>query len=138
MPLKTKVSYPKIDMAKSEEEIHQFMVAAVTDAAKTWVIHTTDVVPVLTGASKATFLKLASKARVALSISPKTKDRIPLGIESSQGELIFEKGKLYSFLWSSDLYYIHIVDGRVNFIDAGNAAIEALNPILPSPIIVSR
>src|SRR5688572_12974693 len=109
MPLRANINYPRIDLKRSGDAIHQKMIEKVTEACKTWVISTTDVVPVLTGASKASFLKLAFHAQVVLSINPVVASRIPLGIDTSVGELIIERGKVYGFHWESDLEYIHVV-----------------------------
>lgn len=137
MPLKAVVKYPRVDIKRSVEELHAVMVDAAVDAAQTWVIATTDVVPVWSGASKASFLKLCALIRTPIIISPIVKSRIPLGVQSSTGELIVEKGKSYGFSWSSDLVYIHIVDQRSGFLDAGSAALLGIsNPQLPQPKIM--
>lgn len=136
MPLKATVKYPRIDIKRSVEEIHGVMVDAVIEAAKTFVIHSTDLVPVYSGASKASFLRLAALTRTQLIINPVAPSRIPLGVATSTGELLVEKGKSYGFEWSSDLVYIHIVDQRYGFIDAGvNALANFQPPVLPSPVI---
>jgi hypothetical protein len=136
MTLKAKVRYPRIDIERSEASIHETMVAAITDAARSFVVHATPSVPVLTGASKASFLKLASLVQVSLTISPRVESRIPLGIATSTGVLTSDKDKgIYGFEWSSELPYIHIVDARTGFVDAGIAGLESKNPILPQPTI---
>lgn len=137
MPLKAKVRFPKISIAKTQARIHEAMVQAVTDACKTWVIATTDAVPVLTGASKASFLRLAFAARVTLTINPRVTSRIPLGIATSTGQLIVQKGSRYGFEWTSGLDYIHIVDRYDGFLDAGDAALAAFTQqvVLPAPTI---
>jgi hypothetical protein len=134
--LKAKVRYPRIDIQRSEASIHETMVAAITDAARTFVVHATPAVPVLTGASKASFLKLASLVSIQLTITPRTVSRVPLGIATSTGVLSITKGESYGFEWSSELPYIQIVDARTGFVDAGVAALASKNPVLPQPVIV--
>lgn len=137
MPLKVKVRYPKIDRGKTSDLVHETLTKAAIDAAKTFVFTATTIVPVWSGASKASFLKLASQVAVGLAISPRADapNRIPLGIETSTGYLILSRGRSYSFVWSSDLDYIHIVEGNHGMVEAGLAAVEAMSVELPQPVI---
>lgn len=138
MPLFADVHYPRIDLDATRAEIHRRMGELAVEAAKKFVIASTDVIPVLTGGSKASFLKLAFQAKVSLAINPIRKSRIGLGVESSRGEVFVEPGDKYGFSWSSDLYYIHHVDRQFSFVDAGLSAIQNTNrPELPPPVIVS-
>ena len=135
MPLRAEIRYPRIDIDRSVDEIHRVMSELVVEACKTWVISTTDFVPVLTGASKASFLKLAFHARTTLSITPRIKSRIPLGIETSEGEIFAEKGISYGWRWSSGLDYIQIVDRHNAFLAAGERSLQHVSPVLPQPVI---
>ena len=136
MGLKAKVRYPKIDRGKTTDALHETLSQAAIDAAKTFVITASEGWPVWSGASKASFLKLASQVSVGLSISPRADapNRIPLGIETSTGYLIISRGRSYSFVWSSDLDYIHIVEGDHGLIEAGLAAVQEMSVDLPQPI----
>lgn len=130
--LKAKVNIPTIDMKKTEDALHKVMSEAVLNAAKKWVLDVTSSVPVWSGASKASFLKLAFEVQVGLAIAPKVTSRIPLGIATSTGALILEKGKHYGWEWSSDLDYIHIVDQNNEFLRAGQRALKSINlPTIP-------
>jgi len=135
--LKAKVRYPKIDRGKTSDLVHDTLTTAAIDAAKTFVLAATEIVPVWSGASKASFLKLASQISVGLSITPRSDapNRIPLGIETSTGYLILSRGRSYSFVWSSDLDYIHIVEENHAFVTAGLAAVENMSVNLPQPVI---
>lgn len=137
MPLKAKVRYPKIALAKTKAAVHKAMVDRVTEACKTWVIATTDNVPVYTGASKASFLRLAFAVQVELTIRPVVTSRIPLGIATSTGHLIVDQGSRYGFEWTSGLDYINIVDDRRHFLAAGDRALAAYQSRveLPQPIV---
>lgn len=137
MPLHVVVRYPRPDIEKTTDAIHAYMSDKIIEAVKTYVFATTDVIPVWSGASKASFLKLAFFAKVQLAISPVVKSRIPLGIETSTGEVFTERGKIYGFNWASDLYYIHIVDQRVRFVERGEAKLRSIKIGLP-PIIISN
>ena len=138
MPLRVKVRYPKIDRGKTTDKVHDTLSKAAVDAAKAFVIAATDTVPVWSGASKASFLKLASEVSVGLSITPVegAPNRIPLGISTSTGFILISKGRSYSFVWTSDLDYIHIVEDHDGFIAAGLAALEGKKfAKLPQPVI---
>jgi hypothetical protein len=136
--LSVKVQYPTIDLKRTREEIHRVMSEYVIESLRTWVIATTDVVPVLTGASKASFTKLATEASYNLSITPKgKKNNISLGVESfSGGVFADESAGSYGWTWSSDLDYIHVVDRHNRFLDAGQFVVEQLPPpVFPPPSI---
>lgn len=138
MPLLAKVRYPRIDRNKTNDDIHKAMTRAVFDAARAFVLAATRQVPVWSGASKASFLKLAHQVEATLTINPKSDapNRIPLGIETSTGEIIATKGRHYAFTWASDLDYIHIVDRHNSFVDAGLAALNRKKfAKLPQPVI---
>lgn len=137
MGLRAVVKYPSIDIQRSEAEIHRVMTDGVIDAAKTWVFSTTDHVPVLTGAAKASFLKLAAQAGVALAISPRKSDpsKVAMSIAGSTGEIVVDYLRTYAFVWSSDLPYIHIVDQNNSFLFEGERALRNAAPALPQPIV---
>lgn len=137
MSLSATVRFPKPDVEQTTEDIHRYMSEVVVDAAKAFVFGSTDVVPVLTGGTKASFLKLAFQCKVALTINPRKTSRIPLGIETSTGEVFAERGQLYGFNWSSDLFYIHYVDQRFRFVERGVQAVRNIQIKLPPPSILS-
>lgn len=137
MPLHAIVRYPRPDIDRTTDEIHRVMSNLAVDAAKTFVFATTDIIPVLTGGTKASFLKLAGQVKVTLTINPRKKSRIPLGIETSTGEVFAERGLIYGFNWTSDLFYIHYVDAAVGFVERGVQAVRQIHVKLPPPIILS-
>ena len=137
MPLHAIVRYPRPDIDRTTDEIHRVMSELAVDAAKTFVFATTDIIPVWTGGTKASFLKLASLAKISLSIQPIAPSRVALGIDTSTGEVFAERGKLYGFNWTSDLYYIGYVDARFSFVERGVLAVRSITPTLPPPIILS-
>lgn len=137
MPLHAIVRYPRPDIDRTTDEIHRVMSNLAVDAAKTFVFATTDIIPVLTGGTKASFLKLAAQCKISLTIQPIRASRIPLGIDTSTGEVFAERGKLYGFNWTSDLYYIQYVDARFAFVERGVQAVRNITTKLPPPIILS-
>ena len=136
MALKVKIRYPRIDIKETTDKIHEVMVTAIFDAAQIWVLAATENVPVLTGASKASFLKLAHQAKVTLTIVPRKASRIPLGIATSGGDILISRGRSYSFVWQSALDYIQIVQRHNAFLEAGAAALRTKKLAqLPQPVI---
>ena len=134
MPLKVDFNFPVVDVDATRREIDDYMSRHIVLAAKAWVLSTTEIVPVLTGAAKASFIKLASAAETTLTVNPIAPSRIDLGIETSEGA-IEREGETYRFLWSSELAHIGIVEDRVGFLSRGQAAINALPFRLPPPEI---
>lgn len=138
MGLRASINLPRVDVARSIDALDRYMAEFSIIACRTWVIAIGDYVPVWTGGTKASFWKAAFLAGVGLSIDPvHFPDRIDLGIAESSTELIREKGKKYGFEWGSDLFYIHIVDARVDFLGVGIASLRPLIPELPPPVYQS-
>lgn len=135
MSLDVEVNLPVPDRDETRQEIHEAMTEFLLDTLAVWVTETTQPIPVLTGASRASFLKLAAEAKTAIQINPKKKSRISLGVEQSTGVVVADaRAGIYGWDWTSRLEYIHIVDSRVNFIEAGERAIEGRVPTLPEPV----
>lgn len=135
MPLKATVRYPRPNVRRTTDKIHREMSQFILDVAKSWVIDVTNHVPVWSGASRASFLKLAHRVGVSISIAPVVKSRIPLGVETSIGILIQDR-RTYGFIWESNLSYIQIVDRYNGFLNVGDDTIRRLTaPTLPQPVI---
>lgn len=132
--LSIEVNLPIPDIKQTEELYHKELTKATIDALATWVIDTTDVIPVWSGAARASFLKLATEAKVQVDIAPVAPSRIPLGIAESTGVVIAEPLTQYGWDWSSTLDHIGIVDDRVGFVDVGLNSIKDFAPELPQPI----
>lgn len=119
------------------DRIDEAMQRFTIDSLKVWLRNTTDGVPVWSGASKASFLKLAARARLSLPISPVAPtppgDRTSLGRSTSVGRVFMNKGKEYGWEWTSNLDYIHIVERNYNFVSRGLTAIQGRQPTLPPP-----
>lgn len=138
--LKADVRYPVVDIPRAKKRIGDVMTQFTFDALREWVNEVTDVIPVWSGASRASFLKLANQAQTAIEIESlivaPIGSRIPLGFETSIGVVIADargSSGLFGWDWSSALDYIGIVDDRVRFLDAGNRVIERHEPELPTP-----
>lgn len=134
------VRYPIVDIPKARQRIHEVMTAFTLDVLADWVIGATTVIPVWSGASRATFLKLANQAKIDVVIEPlivaPIGSRIPLGFAESVGVVIADargSSGLYGWDYESTLFYIGIVEQRTQFLQAGEAAIEGKRPVLPPP-----
>ncbi len=129
------VNYPKIDIPKTEAAIHKTMTKFIIDTLKVWVLESTDTIHVWSGASRASFIKLAGFAQTTIEISPVATSQIPLGIQTSIGTIISKPKEEYGWDWASDLSHIQIVDdnysGPGGFEQAGFKAIDKLQPVLP-------
>lgn len=139
--LSADVRYPVVDIPRAKRKIGKTMTDFTFDILREWVTEVTNVIPVWSGASRASFLKLANQAKVEIEIEPlivaPIGSRIPLGFATSMGVVIADargsKG-LYGWDWSSTLDYIGIVDDRVQFLKAGKRVIDRRNPPkLPQP-----
>jgi hypothetical protein len=139
--LKADVRYPVVDIPKAKQKIGETMTRFTFDVLREWVTEVTNVIPVWSGASRASFLKLANQAQVAIEIEPlivaPIGSRIPLGFETSVGVIIADargSAGLYGWDWESTLDYIGIVDSRVGFLQAGERVIDRNPPPeLPQP-----
>lgn len=129
----------RIDVEKTSKQLHETMVQFTKDTLVEWVIHTTQPIPVWSGAARASFIKLANQVQYNVDVSPivsppSVGDRTILGINESRGEIIISPLSTYGWVWQSTLDYIGIVDDHVNFIDVGQKSIENKSPKLPQPI----
>ena len=139
--VKADVRYPVVDIPRAQKKIGETMTKFTFDVLREWVTEVTDVIPVWSGASRASFLKLANQAQVAIEIEPlivaPIGSRIPLGYALSTGVVIADargSAGLYGWDWASTLDYIGIVDDRVRFIEAGERVIKRNpTPELPQP-----
>lgn len=139
--LKADVRYPVVDIPRAKKRINDTMTKFTFDVLKEWVNEVTDVIPVWSGASRASFLKLANQVQFQITIEPlivaPIGSRIPLGYQTSMGVIIADargSAGLYGWDWESTLDYIGIVDGRVGFLKAGERVIKRRKPPeLPQP-----
>lgn len=146
MGVKADVRYPIIDIKEAKRKIGKIMTDFTFDVLAEWTIETTNVIPVWSGASRASFLKLANQAKVEIEIDSlivaPIGSRVSLGYATSIGVVIADargnKG-LYGWDWASTLDYIGIVESRVQFIEAGNRVVRRRKPPkLPQPPTKSK
>ena len=128
------VNYPEVDVRKTRQAIHREMATFTKDVLKSWVLASTEPVPVLTGAAKASWIKAAEQASTRIIINPTKKSRIPLGVSESSFTFFADPGRRYGWEWSSSLEHLPIVENRVGFIDAGLRSLRGKQPELPQPV----
>lgn len=100
---------PKLDLSAYLAKLDQKLTEAVQNAAREWLHATVSEVPVWSGASVATFLKLAAAVAYPLGATPVTgaPNRVSLGQGASIGELNLDKstGK-YTFKYGTSLAHL--------------------------------
>ena len=143
---------PQIDLRKYKAFLNKELPKFLNQAAARWLNATAiAIVPVWSGASRATFLKLASAVSFQLSIgrSPTAPNRVSLGKSKSSGGIKINKSKgTYFFFYQTTLeHLVHnefnpppagfnlIKPGPYRFQEAGAAAftVFAAKAVLPSP-----
>ena len=133
---------PRLDLTAYRKKLHEHLSQQTIEAAKKWFDGAimSHPIPVWSGASRATFRKLADQVGYSLPISPVVASRIPLGEGASQGHLTLnlQKGK-YTVHYSTTLKHLvfneynnanahgfHLKNpGPYNFQVKGQAAFEA-------------
>jgi len=89
---------PTLDVAGYRKALKAHMQEALAQAIVTWLAAVLEEIPVWSGASRATFIPLASRIQFNIPITPRVIDRRGVGIASAGGELEIdeEKGR-YAF-----------------------------------------
>ena len=106
---------PAIDVAKFKSALHKTLSEALTVGTKAYLetvvpLVSTEGVPVWSGASRATFARLASYVEYAINWTPvpKAPDRISLGLDT--GTATFDTGQtkegVYTFTYLTDLPHL--------------------------------
>lgn len=113
MKCKAKFQAPRIDLTAYKAKLKKHMTEEICYALSEWlkaVIEKTAVgeMPVWSGASRATFLKLARKIEYGIKIEPKVPSREDQGENASLGELDPNKkgDNRYTFTYSTTLPWL--------------------------------
>jgi len=108
----TNFTIPKLDLAAYERALAAHLSEANKKAGQAWLHAAVEQIPIPTwsGASRATFQKLAEELDTSVPIGPRRskKDRVPLGRASStaSGVVIDTREHFYGFVYSSNLRYL--------------------------------
>lgn len=98
MKFTASLAAPSLDLAVYRKALHAHMQDVLAQAIVAWLGAVLEEIPVWSGASRATFIPLASRIEFNIPIMPKVIDRRGVGIASAGGELEIdeEKGR-YAF-----------------------------------------
>jgi hypothetical protein len=107
MHLTAKLQLPKLNLNRCKELLNRRLSEGLAQASRQWLVTTAEIIPVWSGASKATFSPLASHAEYALLISPVVPSRIELGLEHGTAQYEADKNTgLYSFTYLTTLPHL--------------------------------
>jgi len=98
MKFTASLAIPSLDVQGYRKALHAHMQDVLAQAIVTWLAAVLEEIPVWSGASRATFIPLASRISCGVPVVPRVISRIGTGIASSAGDLEIdaEKGR-YAF-----------------------------------------
>ena len=107
MKFAAQFSIPRINLAAYQSALHAYMSDQIAQALLTWLEAVLAEIPVWSGASRATFVKLADSISYSLPITPTVMDRTWRGEAQSDGTLTANKDTgEYSFTYSTTLPWL--------------------------------
>jgi len=119
-----------IDFSRFQKLLHEELSNEIAHAAFVWLEAVLAEIPTWSGASRATFLRLAREVEYAISIEPKVISRIPYGQRSGDGEVTANPQKgIYTFKYSTTL--AHLIHNEFNSPESDPAVFHRLR--FPGP-----
>ena len=113
-----------------QKRLHEHLSNEIAHAAFVWLEAVLSEIPTWSGASRATFLRLAREVEYVLSISPTTLNRIPYGQRHGDGEVTADPAKgVYTFRYETTLRWL--VHNEFNSPDSDPAVFHRL--LKPGP-----
>lgn len=109
MKLKATLPTPRLDLSSYLTELNEILSDAIALAAFEWVNAATAEIPVWSGASHATFLKLASTVGLTISIdnAANAPRRVSYGLANSKGEMNIDAAKgRFEFMYQTSLKHL--------------------------------
>ena len=107
MKFKGNLTTLRLNMEDYRKRMHEQLSEEIARAAFVWLDAVLAEIPVWSGASWATFLRLSREVGYSLVISPKAVNRIPYGQRHGDGEVITDSKKgLYTFKYSTSLSWL--------------------------------
>jgi len=107
MKFKGSLASFRLDLTKYQKRLHDVLANEIAHAAFTWLEAVLSEIPTWSGASRATFLRLAREVEYSLMISPKAINRIPYGKRHGEGSITADAKKgIYQFHYSTDLRWL--------------------------------
>lgn len=105
MKMTATLRLPKIDLSGYRRALDTHMTKVIVEATQAWLQAVVGIIPVWSGASLATFTKLASQVQFQIEINPVAIDRVSTGISASEGR-IETKGDKYVFHYKTTLPWL--------------------------------
>ena len=159
MKFKPRFKKPRINTRAYRAALHKEMTRALAEATQNWIRAATEIIPVWSGASVATFLPLLEEiqgATLNLTISPASTafDGVPDGRSASKGSFTADASSgTYTFSYHTDLAHLLynevnnananpeeaglfarlIHPGPYNFQERANERFRETKPNLPNP-----
>jgi hypothetical protein len=108
MRMKARFVIPQINVEGYKEALNQQMFDAVLHGAFAYLDAVTQIVPVWSGASRATFLQLAREVGYPLVVSGQAQapSRVPLGIAESTGDFSNDPNGIVKFIYATTLKHL--------------------------------
>ena len=107
MKFTSQFSIPRIDVSAYQKALDQHMTHTIAQALMVWLEAVLAEIPVWSGASRATFTKLASAISYSIPIDPVAVDRTGRGMASGDGGMVTDRttGE-YTFSYSTTLPWL--------------------------------
>ena len=107
MKFTARLSAPRIDVSAYRKALDKHMTAAIARGLMEWLEAVLAEIPVWSGASRATFSKLASHISLSIPIAPVAVDRVGTGQASGDGQMEtdIDSGR-YTFTYSTSLPWL--------------------------------
>lgn len=105
MKMTANFAVPTINLAGYRKELHDYMTKVIIQATREWLQAATGRVPVWSGASRATFSKLASEVKFDIEINPVAMSRVGMGSAASEGSIEAKDSK-YVFHYKTTLPWL--------------------------------
>lgn len=134
MRMTARLQIPRLDLNDARRQIADAMTDALTKSAFEWVLATTALIPVWSGASLATFLQLSRAIGVSLPINkaPNAPDRESLGERNGFGDVVLdERAGKFSFKYETTLP--HLIYNEFNNANVSPDATLFASLLTPGP-----
>jgi len=107
--IRANLELPQVDLVGYKNTLAQILEKAITEAAFGWVSTAISLIPIWSGASRATFAALAADINFSLQVAPVTTapNRVAEGAEASSGGVVFDRSAgIFSFSYSTTLGHL--------------------------------
>ena len=123
--IKAALQYPKLNLAAYRAALADSAKETIAESAFVWIDVATSIIPVWSGASRATFARLAQDVSFQLQLgnTPAAPDRTSLGLAQSDGGVEFDEQRgIFSFRYETTLDHL-VFNEKKNANDGGDPAV---------------